>query len=91
MLMHRVCPRVLLVCPIKYQYAWVSLIYNIAIMESKLFSFPSKITEEVVLSSECNAVQHKTLVGQNFGEFRTARKLVEKILAADHTNNIVQY
>ena len=24
---------------------------------------------------------------QNFGEFGTARKLVEKILAADHTNN----
>ena len=34
-----------------------------------------------------NTVQHKALAGQNFGGFRTARKLVEKILTADHTNN----
>ena len=33
-----------------------------------------------------NTVQHKTLVGENFGGFETARKL-KKILAADHTNN----
>ena len=32
-------------------------------------------------------VQHKTLVGQNLGEFGTTRKLVGKILVADHTNN----
>ena len=32
-------------------------------------------------------VQHKTLAEENFGRFGTARKLVEKILAADHTNN----
>ena len=36
---------------------------------------------------QTNTVQHKNLVGQNFGRFGTARKLVEKILAADHTNN----
>ena len=34
-----------------------------------------------------DTVQHKTLAGQNIGKFGTARKLVEKILAADHTNN----
>ena len=32
-------------------------------------------------------VQHKTLPGQSFGGFRTARKLVEKSLAVDRTNN----
>ena len=32
----------------------------------------------------CSTVQHKTLVGR---KFCTARKLVRKILAADHTNN----
>ena len=30
-------------------------------------------------------VQHKTLAEENFGGFGTARKLVEKILVADHT------
>ena len=34
-----------------------------------------------------NTVQHKTLAGQNFGGFGTARKLAEKILAADHAIN----
>ena len=29
----------------------------------------------------------KTLVGENFGGFGTVRKLAEKTLAADHTNN----
>ena len=58
----------LLVCAIKYQYPWVSLIYCIAIMESKLFSFPLKITKEVALSSECNTVQHKTLVNLELQE-----------------------
>ena len=32
-------------------------------------------------------VQHKALVGQNIGRFGTARKLVEKILVVDHTND----
>ena len=34
-----------------------------------------------------HTVQHKTLAGENFSEFITGRKLVEKILVADHTNN----
>ena len=34
-----------------------------------------------------DTIQHKTLAGQNFSGFGTARKLVEKILAADHTND----
>ena len=31
-------------------------------------------------------LRHKTLVGQIFDGFGTARKSVEKILVADHTN-----
>ena len=33
---------------------------------------------------KCSDCYH---TAQHFGEFGTARKLVEKILAADHTNN----
>ena len=38
-------------------------------------------------------VRHKTLVGQIFDGFGTARKSVEKILVADHTNEkyVVHY
>ena len=32
-------------------------------------------------------VQRQALVGQNFGRYVTTRKLLDKILAADHTNN----
>ena len=32
-------------------------------------------------------VQHQTLAGQNFGGFETAKNLLEKILAAGHTND----
>ena len=32
-------------------------------------------------------VNRKTLTGEKFGGFRSARTLVEKILVADHTNN----
>ena len=34
-----------------------------------------------------HTVQHKTLVGQNFGGLGSARKLVQKILAVDLINN----
>ena len=34
-----------------------------------------------------STVQHNTLPGKNFARFEIARKLAEKILAADHTNN----
>ena len=41
-------------------------------------------------SYSLHAIQHKTLEGQNFSGFGTARKLVQKILIADHTNIIVK-
>ena len=34
-----------------------------------------------------NAQKVKTLAGENFGRFGTVRKLAEKNLVADHTNN----
>jgi len=33
-----------------------------------------------------STIQHKTLVGENFGGVGTARKLVEKTLVIDHIN-----
>ena len=47
--------------------------------------FTQSVTSK--LYHQSHAIQHKTLAGENFGRLGTARKLMEKILAADHTNN----
>ena len=50
------------------------------------------ILDGLLLCSYVHSYMHvpystKLFAGENFGRFGTARKLVEKILAADHTNN----
>ena len=45
------------------------------------------LQEAMKQKNRLDAVQHKTLAGKNFGGFATARKLVEKFLVADNTNN----
>ena len=64
----------------------VTTITNLIIYSYTLYTHIEAGTHMHV-EAYAHTVQHKTLVGENLGRFGTVRKLAEKILAADHTNN----